>query len=215
MEKLSVIDALKKLREQKKNFSQSFDLIVNLRDVNLKNPDEQLDVFLTLSKGTGKKLKIAALVGPELQERAKGVVDLVIPQTEFDKYKDKKLSKKLAQEYDYFIAQADIMPKIATVFGRTFGPKGKMPNPKLGSVLPGKAQVEPIYKRLQNTVRAQAKKSPNVQVKVGTEEMKDADLIENINYVYNQVVANLPKEKSNVKRVLLKKTMSAPVELDL
>lgn len=215
MEKLKINEALKKLREDKKNFSQSFDLIVNLRDLNIKNPEEQLDFFATVPKGLGKKIKVVALVGPELQERAEGVVDLVISQTEFDKYTDKKLAKKLAAEYDYFIAQADIMPRVATVFGRTFGPRGKMPNPKLGSVLPGRAAVEPLYERLQKTAKIQAKKSPNVQVKVGTEDMKDEDLIENITQVFKQILSHLPKEKSNIKRVLLKKTMSTPVELDL
>ncbi|MFT4260977.1 MAG: 50S ribosomal protein L1 [Candidatus Woesearchaeota archaeon] len=215
MEKLNVKDAIKKLREHNRNFSQSFDLIVNLRDLNMKNPEEHLDFFVILNKGLGKKMKVAALVGPELQERAQGVVDLVVSQTDFDKYKDKKETKKLADEYDYFIAQADIMPKVATVFGRVFGPRGKMPNPKLGSVLPGKAPVEPLYERLQKTVRIQAKKSPNVQVKIGNEAMKDEELAENVTQVFNQVLTNLPKERSNVKRVLLKTTMGQPVELDI
>lgn len=215
MEKLNVKDALKKLREHNRNFSQSFDLIVNLRDLNLKNPEEQLDFFVILNEGLGKKMKIAALVGPELKERADGVVDLVIDQSDFDKYKDKKEIKKLADEYDYFIAQADIMPKVATVFGRVFGPRGKMPNPKLGSVLPGKAPVEPLYERLQKTVRIQAKKSPNVQIKIGNETMKDEKLAENVIQVFNQVLHNLPKERSNVKRVLLKTTMGQPIELDI
>lgn len=215
MEKLKVNEAIKKLREAKRKFSQSIDMIVNLRDINLKNPEEHIDFFVILNKGLGKKMKVAALVGPELQERAEGVVDLVIPQTEFDKYTDKKVSKKLAAEYDYFIAQADIMPKVATVFGRTFGPRGKMPNPKLGSILPGKAPVEPLYERLQKTVRVQAKKSPNVQVKVGTEEMSDEDLIENINQLFKQVLAQVPKERSNIKRVLIKTTMGTPIELDI
>jgi large subunit ribosomal protein L1 len=215
MEKLKINEALTKLREDKKKFSQSFDLIVNLRDLNIKNPEEQLDFFASVPRGLGKKVKVVALVGPELKERAEGVVDLVISQTEFDNYTDKKVAKKLAAEYDYFIAQADIMPRVATVFGRTFGPRGKMPNPKLGSVLPGKAPVEPLYERLQKTVKVQAKKSPNVQVKVGTEDMKDEDLVENITQVFNQILSHLPKEKSNIKRVLLKKTMSTPVELDL
>ena len=215
MEKLKINEALKKLREQKRKFSQSFDLIVNLRDLNMKNPDDHVDFFLTLNKGLGTKLKVAALVGPELEEKAEGVVDLLVKQADFNKYADKKEAKKLAQEYDYFIAQADIMPKVATVFGRTFGPRQKMPNPKLGAVVPGKVSVEPLYERLQRTVRIQAKKSPNIQVKVGNETMSDADLVENINQVFNQVLLNLPKERSNVKKVLLKTTMGKPVELDL
>ncbi len=218
MNKKSIENAIKELRkeEHKKQFSQSFDLIVNLKDLNLKNPEEQVDFFTTLTHPLGKKVKVAALVGPELQEKAKGVVDLIIPQSEFDKYvSNKKLTKKLAVDYDFFIAQADIMPKVAQVFGRALGPRGKMPNPKLGSVLPGKGQVEPLYEKLQKTVRISAKKSPVIQVKVGSESMKDEQIIENIVLVYNQIIHHTPKEKSNIRNAMLKLTMSKPVKVDL
>lgn len=218
MNKKSVENAIKELRKEdhKKKFSQSFDLIVNLKDLNLKNPDEQVDFFTTLTHPLGKKVKVAAIVGPELHEKAKDVVDLIITQDDFDKYtSDKKLTKKVASEYDYFIAQADIMPKVAQVFGRVLGPRGKMPNPKLGSVLPGKGQVEPLYERLQKTVRISAKKSPVIQVKVGSEDMKDEDLIENIMLIYNQIIHHTPKEKSNIKNAMLKLTMSKPMKVDL
>ena len=214
MEKLSVEKAIDYLKQNdRRNFSQSFDLIVNLRDINLKNPEEQVDFFMSLSHGHGKKVKVAALVGQELSERA-DVCDKIIKETEFDSL-DKKAAKKIANEYDFFIGQADIMPKIAMAFGRVLGPRGKMPNPKLGTILPGKGSVEPVYEKLQKTVRVTAKKSPNVQVKIGSESLDNEKLKENLMQVFNQVMLNLPKERSNIKRVLLKKTMSKPVELDL
>ena len=202
-------------KESKRKFPQSVDLIVTLRDLNIKNPDEQVDFFLNYSHSFSKKKKVVVLAGPELAESAEGVVDLVIKQQDFDKYTDKKLAKKVADEYDFFVAQADIMPKVATVFGRVLGPRGKMPNPKLGSVLPGKAPVEPVYKKLQKTVRVVAKKSLNVQVKVGDENMDLKHVKENLIYAYNQILAHLPKEKSNVNKVMLKLTMSKAVELDI
>ena len=217
MNKKSIEHAIKELRkeEHKKKFSQSFDLIVNLKDINLKNTEEQVEFFVTLNHSLGKKVKVAALAGPEMEEKAKGVVDLIIPQKDFELYKDKKKLKNVADEYDYFIAQADIMPKVAQVFGRVLGPKGKMPNPKLGSIQAGKAQLEPLYARLQKTVKISAKKAPVIQVKVGTEAMKDEDIIDNINLVYNQIIHHTPKEKANIKNALLKLTMSKPVKLDI
>lgn len=216
MKKESLIKAIEELRkpENKKNFVQSFDLIINLKDLNLKNVDEQIDFFANL-KHSPNKVKVVALVGQELFDAAQ-ICDKVISETQFDDYKkDKKLAKKLANEYDFFIAQADIMPKVAQAFGRALGTRGKMPNPKLGTVLPGKATVEPIYKKLQSTVRLTAKKTPIIQVKIGKEDMKTEQIIENANIIYDQIIHNLPREKSNIKNVLLKLTMSKPINIDI
>lgn len=213
MDKQSIEKTIKELREtsKKRKFSQAFDLIVTLKDLNLKNVNDQIDFFASLPHATGKKVRVAALVGPELKERADGVCDTVIEQKNFDNYKDKKLVKKLANDHDFFIAQAEIMPKVAATFGRVLGPRNKMPNPKLGSVLPGKGQVEPLYERLQKTVRISAKKSPMIQVKIGSEAMTDEQLVDNIMNAHNQIVHHLPKEGSNVKTTMLKLTMSKPI----
>ncbi len=218
MDNKKLIKTLQDLKKdsKKRNFSQSIDLIVVLRDLNMKDPNDQVDFHLQLNKGLGKKLKIGAFTGAELQESAKGVVDTIVSQTDFDKYaKDKKLAKKLADDHDYFIAQAEVMPKVAAAFGRVLGPRGKMPNPKIGAVVPGKANIESLYERLQKTVKIQAKKTPMIQVKVGDETMKEEDVVENLVQVFNQVLLNLPKERSNVKKVYLKLTMGKPVELDI
>jgi large subunit ribosomal protein L1 len=216
MDRKSIEKAIKELRKEdnKKKFSQSFDLIVNLKDINLKNPEEAVDFFATLNHGLGRKMKVAVFAGPELEERAKLVCDLVIPLKDFDKYSNKKLAKKLAAEYDFFIGQAEIMPKVAQVFGRVLGPRNKMPNPKLGSIVPAKGQVEQLYDRLQRTVRVTAKKAPVIQVKVGSETMKDEELIDNIMLVYDQVVHHTPKEKANLRSVFVKLTMSKPVKIE-
>ena len=215
MKKESLINAITELRksDNKKKFAQSFDLIINLKDLNLKNPEEQVDFFTSLKYSTSK-IKVAALVGQELSDSAK-ICDKVIKQTEFDNYKDKKTAKKLATEYDFFIAQADIMPKVAQAFGRVLGTRGKMPNPKLGSILPGKAPVEPLYKKLQSTVRLTAKKTPVIQVKIGNENMKDEEIIENALIIYDQIIHHLPKERSNIKNAMLKLTMSKPIKIDI
>lgn len=215
MDKNSVQKTITELREKskKRNFSQAFDFVMTLKDINLKNTDEQVDFFVQIPFNLGKKMKVAALAGPELAEKAKKLCDLVVLQDEFNKYKDKKLAKKLATEYDFFISQAEIMPKVAAAFGRALGPRGKMPNPKLGSIVPGKAQLEPLMEKLQKTVRISAKKSPMIQVKVGTESMKDEEIIENIMTIHNQIVNHLPKEAGNVKQSMLKLTMSAPIKI--
>ncbi len=190
------------------------DLIVNLKDLDLKKTDNQVDFYLTLANGHGRKVKVCALVGPELKEEAKNTCDTVIFAEDFaDFQKDKKKVKKLADAHDYFIAQANIMPQVATAFGRVLGPRGKMPNPKAGCVVPPKATLKPLVERLQKTVRVQAKKDPVVHLLLGREDMKEDVLAENIVYAFTQVQSHLPQEANNVRNAMVKLTMGKPVKL--
>src|SRR3989338_4334941 len=173
MEKQELQSALQKAKDisEKRNFRQSFDIIINLKGLDLKKQEHQIDLFITLPHPRGKKAKVCAFVGAELMEQAKSVCDFAVPSDNFEKYKEKKEIKKLANSYDFFIAQANIMPKVATAFGRVFGPRGKMPNPKSGGVVPPNANIRPLYEKLQRTIRATAKTAPLIQCAIGTEEM--------------------------------------------
>jgi len=216
MDKKTVLEALRKVREEskKRNFAQTVDLIVNLKDIDLKKTEEQVDFFAVTHHSTGKKKKICALIGPELLDEAKRVCDRAIMAEEFEAFaRDKKLAKKLASEYDFFIAQANIMPKIASAFGKVFGPKGKMPNPKAGCIIPPKAALKPLYDKLQNTLKISAKTAPMIQCLVGKESLRDEEIADNIIDIYNQIESKLPKGKNNIKNMLIKLTMGKPVRL--
>ncbi len=208
-----VQDAVEKLHtEYKRNFIQSYDLVVVLKDLNLKKPDEQVDFFASLSKPVNKKVKVCGLVGPELIEESKEHLDHTITLSEFESLSKLDI-KKIADEYDYFVAQATIMPKVAATFGRTLGPRNKMPNPKSGCVVPPKASLKPLHEQLQNTVRVKTKNALMVQARVGTEEMDVLDITENISVLYDSIIHHLPKEENNVQSVYIKKTMSKAVKL--
>jgi len=215
MEKEQIQAALSKAKDisEKRNFKQSYDLIINLRGIDLKKQEHQIDVFVTLPHSRGKKVKVCALVGPELEEHAKGIFDFTIMSDNFQKYKDKKDIKKVANGFDFFIAQANIMPKVATVFGRVFGPRGKMPNPKSGSVVPPNANLKPLYEKLQKTVRAINKTAPLIQCPIGTEDMDIKDVAENALTVYSSLLQVLPNEKHNIKDIYIKLTMGKPVKV--
>ena len=105
------------------------------------------------------------------------------------------------------------MPKVATVFGRVFGPRGKMPNPKSGCIVPPNANLRTLYEKLQHTVRATVKSAPLIQCPIGTEEMNPEDVAENALTVYNSVLRLLPNEKHNIKNVYVKLTMGKPIEV--
>jgi large subunit ribosomal protein L1 len=215
MERKTVLEALKKAREAKKrNFEQKFDLIINLKGLDLKKADHQVDFYIRLPKDTGKKAKVCAFVASEMISEAKEACDGVVSEDDFQKYAvNKKLAKRLASQYDYFVAQATVMTKVASSFGRVLGPKGKMPNPKAGAVFPPKTSLKPLCEKLRNTLRISAKLAPCIQCLVGRESMSDEDVADNIISVYEQVLHHLPNEVANIRSVFVKLTMGSSVRL--
>ncbi len=213
MNKEDILKAIKKSREssKKRKFNQTFDLVINLNKLNLKRPEENVNAFIVLPQGRGKKLKICALVDKELAVQSKSVCDKTIIKDEFEKYTDKKTLRKLASEFDYFIAQANLMVDVAKFFGKVFGPKGKMPNPKSGCIVPPNIDMKMVYNKLQKTVRMQTKNEQAIKCSVGTEDMKDEQIQENALTVYNTVLSSMPKDVENIRNVIIKLTMGSPV----
>lgn len=214
MKKEDFVKAIEKIEDRKRKFKQTYELVINLTGLDLKKPEQQVEVFIELPNGTGKEVKIGALVGGELKEQADKVCDFALLTDDFGKYPDKKAIKNLSRSYDYFIAQANIMPLVAKTFGRFFGPHGKMPNPKIGCVVPPNANLQPLVEKLKKTVKASAKTQASAKVPVGTEDLDVQKVAENMLAAYNAVLHKLPQEKNNIKNVLVKKTMSAPVKVE-
>jgi large subunit ribosomal protein L1 len=84
-----------------------------------------VDFFLTLPNVPGKPKKVSGFVDTELIDEAKQNLEFYLTPDKFRDYKDKKAAKKLANDYDYFIAQATLMKDIAASFGRILGSRGK------------------------------------------------------------------------------------------
>ena len=214
MERKDFEAALAKLKTNapKRNFTQSVDLIINLKEINLKQTQQHVDFFMQTPHQNGKKVKVCALVGAELIERAREACDKAVLNDEFSTF-DKKAQKKLATEYDYFVAQANIMTEVAKHFGRVFGPKGKMPNPKAGCVVPPNANLAPLVAKLKKTLRVKVKTQLSVKKKVGTEKTDDKEVVDNCLAILQQVINHVPNERNNIKNIMLKMTMSKPVKV--
>jgi len=196
-------EIITKAREnsKKRNFNQSFDLIINLKDV------DNIDFFIEM-KHPVKENKICALVGSELYDDAKKYCHEAIHSDDFAKQD----VKKLAKEYDLFIGQANIMPLIASTFGRVLGRLGKMPSPKAGSIVPPNANLKNVVERLSKTLRIRTAGGSVIRTIVGKEDMDDSKIEENINWILDQLMHHLPNGKENIKSIILKTTMGKGVK---
>ncbi len=120
-----------KAKAEKRKFSQSIELAVKLREVDLKKPESRINENLELPTPADKTAKVAVIAGGDLATRAKAAgADLVIGREDLDKMgREKKQARKIAQTYDFFIAEAPLMPQVGKTLGQMLGPRGKMPTP--------------------------------------------------------------------------------------
>ncbi len=207
------VKAIKEAKEKskKRNFIQSLELILNFERVDFSKTENRINMDVLLPKGRGKDVKVAVIAGKELLPEAKKTADKVLTEEDVVKLgKDKKEAKKLASQYHAFICQANLMPLVGKELGQVLGPRGKMPTP-----VPPNAKLEPIIKRLKNSVkiRTKGKFLPTLHAPIGTEDMSDEDLAENAKAVYNAVVQKLPQKEANVKSVYIKTSMGPSVKV--
>ncbi len=216
MDKKTILSAIELLRKEspKRGFNQSVDMILNFKGLNLKDPTHKVEVFLPLPHPKTRKVEVCAIVDDSIVLEAKKACVIVIPLDRLqEEAKKKREMKKLARRVEYFITQPHLMKEVAGALGKILGVKGKMPNPKSGCIIPPKAPLAPIVERLRKTVRLITKNDAIIKCSVGDESMKDDTLADNINAVYTAVLNALPQKENNLKSVLLKLTMSAPVKL--
>jgi len=217
MEKKEVLSAIQQLKKDspKRNFSQSYDFLVKLQNFDPKKNENKVDVFVSLPHSLGRKLSVCGLVGGALYADAKEYCDHAIGQEAFKTIAGNgKELKKLARKYDFFLAQADIMGPIASTFGRYLGPKGRMPNPKAGAIIPPKGSIKAVVEKLQKTVRLAIKNNEMaVRCPIGKDSMTDEEIAENILAAYTALVQALPQHEQNIKSILLKFTMSKAVAI--
>jgi len=199
--------ALVELRKNKeRKFDQTVDLIINLQKFDIKK--EQVNLFISVPH----KIKDKKICG--FLEIPSNVVD-TITRSEFKKYSTKKEIKKLANEYDFFIAQASLMPIVATTFGRALGPTGKMPSPQMGIMINADDKtINELKARINNSVKIKTKEA-SIKVSVGKQSMKDEDIVENAVTVYNAVLKTLSKGKENIKNLEIKFTMTKPQKIKI
>ena len=199
--------ALEELRKnEERKFNQTVDLIVNLQKFDVKK--NSINIFLRVPHKIKEK-KVAGFF--EVKDKS---VETITP-SDFKKYEDKKELKKLVKRFDFFVAQASLMPKVATSFGRVLGPAGKMPSPQMGILMNvTEKDLADLKEKINESIRLRTKE-PSIKVAIGKQSMKDEEIIENILTLYNALIKALPREKENIKNVEIKFTMTKPQKIKI
>ncbi len=199
-------------KTEKRKFNQSIELAVRLREIDFKKTESRIGENLELPTPTSKDVKVAVVAGGDLATRARAAgADLIIGKEDLDKIgKEKKQARKIAQNYDFFVAEAPLMPLVGKTLGQILGPRGKMPTP-----IPPTAPIDDIIKRFRRNVRLKMKDQAVVQCKVGTEDMTDDALVQNIQTVISRLEAKLEKGPKNIKSIAIKASMGPPVKIPI
>lgn len=199
--------ALENAKQRK--FEETVELAINFREIDLNDPKNRLREEIPLPNGRGKPTKIAVFGTGEFAAKARELADKVISPEELEKLADDKRSqRKLANTYDFFLAEAPLMPEIGRRLGQILGPRNKMPRP-----LPPMADPRPLINSLRNSVRLIMRKQPVVHLPIGTKSMSPEALVENIEAVLRRLESKLERGRWNIKSVYVKTTMGSAVKL--
>lgn len=204
-----IVEAVKKAIEgsKKRNFEESLEIAINLRDVDLSIPGNRIREEVLLPNGRGKPVKVAIFASGDLAVRSKKVADLVIPPEDLeDIAADKKKAKKIAQQYDFFLAEAPLMQAIGKSLGTVLAPRGKMPKPIAANQDPSA-----IIETLRNTVFVRSKSRRTFHAAVGTKSMSPEEIAENLDAVIKRVTSRLQRGRMNIASAYVKTTMGPAV----
>lgn len=193
-----------------RKFKQSVELVVVLKDVDIKSQQLKIRESVHLPKGRGKDLKVCVVGDADIAESAKAAGAYKVIQSSELRDMSKKQVKKVASECDWVLVKPDLMGIVGRVLGPALGPRGKIPIP-----IPSSGNLSALINRYKNTVLARIKDQPVIMVAVGTEDMSPVDLADNAYAVLSAIESKLPARSANIGKVVVKTTMGIPVEVPL
>ncbi|MCA0449865.1 MAG: 50S ribosomal protein L1 [Proteobacteria bacterium] len=209
-EKLYSIDEAVKIVKSRAStkFNETVEVAMNL-GIDPRQADQQVRGMVALPNGTGKSVRVAVFAkGPKVAEAQAAGADLVGG--------DDLAEKVLAGEinFDRVIAAPDMMAVVGKL-GKVLGPRGLMPNPKLGTVTPNVAQAVKDAKAGQ--VEFRADKTGNINAGVGKVKFEEGKLAQNLKAFLDAIVKARPSGvKGNyIKKVTVSSTMGPGVKLDI
>jgi large subunit ribosomal protein L1 len=192
-----------------RNFRESVDLAINLRDLDLNDPSNRVDESIVLPSGTGQDTQVVVFAEGETALRAGEVADEVLDGDDLaDLGDDESHAKDVASETDFFVAEEAFMPDIGRYLGTVLGPRGKMPTP-----LSPDDDVQEVVTRLRNSVQLRSGDRRTFHALVGAEDMSAEDIADNIDVILRRLHADLTKGPLNIDSAYVKTTMGPAVEV--
>ncbi|MEJ2295593.1 MAG: hypothetical protein P8Y23_12625 [Candidatus Lokiarchaeota archaeon] len=207
-------------KDKTRNFDESIDLIINIKDINLNDPKQRIDKELILPNNivTSNTPNACVIASDEILLEAKNLGLDTLDNDDLVKLnnEEKKSKKKFVKKYDFFIVEDKMMPNIARYLARFLGPLGKMPKPFPSGygIVSNPEDLKVAIERYLKVIRVQLKKQPIIQVKVGKKSMDKQKVFENVKAIVNYVADQMPHKYNNLKSMYLKTTMGKPIKID-
>ena len=204
-----VAEAVKMVKEQAQaKFDETVEISVNL-GIDPRHADQMVRGVVTLPNGTGKSVRVAVFAkGDKAQEAADAGADLVGAEDLAEKVNKGEI------DFDRCIATPDMMGVVGRL-GKILGPRGLMPNPKLGTVTVDVAKTVQAVKGGQ--VEFRAEKAGIVHAGIGKASFTEQALVENVRAFYDVILRNKPSgaKGTYVKKVSISSTMGAGLKLEI
>jgi len=204
--------AIEKMKKDSpaRKFVESVDIAINLKDINLQDPSKRFQMDIRLPHPLEKDIRICVLgEGSHLVDAESAGAARIINKDELDNIsREPKIAKKLAQQYDFFIATASLMPTIGRSLGKFLGPRGKMPRP-----LPPTAPIKPLINDFQTTIQIRLRQSPVIHARIATIAMENDSIVENALTVVRNIENRLEKGENNIRTIYIKSTMGPVIKV--
>ena len=201
-----VSEAIKLLKSLKtRKFDETVDLVLRL-NIDAKKTDMNVRGSFVLPNGTGKTKRVLVVTKTKAAEATEA--DYVGAEDVLE-----KIEKENWFEFDTIVATPEMMVALGKL-GKVLGPKGLMPNPKLGTVTTNvKDAISNIKKGM---IEYKNDSYGNVHVSIGKLSFKEDKLLENLKAIVNEIVKNKPNgvKGAFVKNISLSSTMSPGIKID-
>jgi large subunit ribosomal protein L1 len=204
--------------DKTRKFDETIDMVINVRDVDIKNPSNRIDQeYLLPHPIKGNKANVCFIVKDDMEMllKEKGYAVVNPDQLEDLFKKPNKDKKQFVKKYDYFVARGDLMRNVAKVLARFLGQQGKMPKPlpKGYGVINPNENLDEYLPKLERIITLTMKKQLLLQVKIGKKSQTQKELMENIDSVLGFLEHQLPSGYNNIKSVYIKTSMGKPVKV--